>query len=581
MGLLTTALQIGRSALLSYQSALQAVGNNISNASSTSYTRQTPILTPQMGAMLPEGFQAGAGVALTSLKRNIDEALESRLRQGVSDQGSMTVQQQALGRIEAIVNELTDHDLSTLMSDFFSAFSSLRNNPADVAQRGVVINTGVSLVTEIRRQRVDVMSLRDELNGQVEDLTAVASRLAGEIAGLNTQIIESESRLGGVASALRDQRDAKLRELSDIIEVDARPTENGGMNVYLGNDPLVQGGLSRGLKTELFVDDGSPRMVVEFADNNGKVALRGGQLEGLVEARDTHAKSYLDDLDTLAAALIQEVNKVHSQGQGLSESGRVLGLTNVLGTYGVDDADAALNDPDAAGLDLTPRNGSFKITVTNVLTGASQTATIAVDLDGLNGDDTTLNSLAAAINAHPRLDNLTATVLADGRLRIASDDASVYEFTFSEDSSNVLAALGINTFFTGTDAHDIDVNAYVASNGNLLAAGRSNLPGDGDNAAAIAALQTAASDLLGGQSITAYYNNVVGRLAISGSAAKAGSDAASSILTSLQAQRESISGVSLDEEAITLIKFERAFQGAARYVTVVNELLDEMINLAR
>ena len=61
MGLLTGALTIGRSAMLAYQSALQVVGNNISNAGSTSYTRQTPILTSTMGVFLPEGFTPGGG----------------------------------------------------------------------------------------------------------------------------------------------------------------------------------------------------------------------------------------------------------------------------------------------------------------------------------------------------------------------------------------------------------------------------------------------------------------------------------------------------------------------------------------
>ena len=50
---------------------------------------------------------------------------------------------------------------------------------------------------------------------------------------------------------------------------------------------------------------------------------------------------------------------------------------------------------------------------------------------------------------------------------------------------------------------------------------------------------------------------------------------------SLVAQREAMSGVSLDEEALALIKFERAFQGAARYITVVDELIGEMLNMVR
>ena len=74
---------------------------------------------------------------------------------------------------------------------------------------------------------------------------------------------------------------------------------------------------------------------------------------------------------------------------------------------------------------------------------------------------------------------------------------------------------------------------------------------------------------------------VAGRIAVDGSAAKAANDAADNIMMSLQSQRESVSGVSLDEEAIQLVKFERAFQGAARYVSVIDGLIDDMLAMVR
>ncbi len=569
MGLITSALQIGKSALMSYQSALLAVGNNVSNASSAEYTRQTPVLSPLMGGVTPEGFQAGAGVALVALKRNIDEALESRIRVGLGDQSSAAVERQALGRLETVLNEMTDQDLSTLLENFFGAFSSLQNNAHDVSARGMVITAGQSLVDEIRRQRADVLSLVEELNQGITDVTRQADGIARDIASLNQQIVDAETRQRGMAGALRDQRDAKLRELSEIVRIQVEPQDTGAVNVYIGNELLVQGGTCRGLTTETEIRDGIERVIPVFADDGGPIRVLGGRLEGFAEARDTFSLGHLKDLDTLAAALIQEVNKVHSQGQGLC------GLTDVTGTFSVLDADAALNS-DAAALALRPKNGSFQITVRNVTTGTGVTATIPVDLDGI-GADTTLASLAATINANT--DNLTASVTADRRLRITADNG--YEVTFGEDSSNVLAALGINTFFTGAAANDIALNPVVASDATLLAAARSNLPGDGTNADALARVGTAAAASLNGRSIVDFYNFVAGKIAVNGNAARAGQQAADSILTSLQAQRESISGVSLDEEAIQLVKFERGFQGAARYVSVVNNLIDEMLALLK
>lgn len=568
MGLIGTALQIGRSALLSYQSALQVVGNNISNAGNVDYTRQTISLAGRSGGYLPEGFQIGAGVALTALQRNIDEALENRLRTGLADQGSTTVAKNAMARLEAILNELSDNDLSTLMQKFFNSLSALQNAPHEVTSRGVVLNSATALIHEIQRQRTDVLMMVDELNSSLKDVTLTANRLSGEIAALNDQIVAAESGSPGSATALRDRRDARLRELSSILAIHVQPQPTGAVNVYIGNEPLVQDGISRGLTTTTEIGaDQVQRVVVRFADHGGPVSVLGGQIEGLVASRDQYAVGHLNDLDTLAKALIQEVNKVHSQGQGLE------GLRSAVGTYAVRDAAAALNSGDA-GLDLLPRNGSFQITVTNRATGASQTTTIEVDLDGLNGDDTTLTSLAAALDA---VGNISSRATADGRLEVVADDG--YDFTFGEDTSYALAALGVNTFFDGTASYNIALNAAVNSNPLLLAAGRSRLPGDGTNAAAMAKVATQAVAMLGGISINDYYSRVAGRTAVTGAAARAAEEASNSILTSLQAQRESLSGVSLDEEAVQLLKFERAFQGAARYVSVVNDLIDEMLAL--
>ena len=569
MGLISSALQIGRSALLSYQSALQVVGNNISNVGTEGYTRQSPVLTPATGVVLPEGYTPGGGVTLSALRRNVDESLEDRIRVALGDQADSLIQQQALGRIESTMNELSDNDLSSLLQSFFNAFSDLQNQPQDVGARTTVVTAGDTLAREIQRQRTDVLAQRSELNQQLQDTAIRADEIASEVAGLNVQIAGAESGGKGGANSLRDQRDTLLRELGGLVQIEVREQPNGAINVYIGNEPLVQGNLSRGLVTTLETVDGNPSVVVRFADNNSPITMRGGQMAGLVAARDEHVLGQVDLLNGLASAIIKEVNKVHAQGQGLA------GFTDVTGTYAVGDPDAALNST-RAGLDLAPGNGSFLLSVADQTTGISKTFTITVDLDGI-GTDESLNSLVAQINS--KVTGVTATATGDNRLRLTADAGS--EITFAEDSSNVLAALGINTFFTGRDAQDMAVSSEVSQNVRLVAAATQGTPGDGSNAARLAALGDETLPNLQNQSLNGFYNAIVSNVAVKGSAAQSSVEAADAINQSLQAQRESISGVSLDEETIALLRLERAFQGAARYTTTVDSLLQEVLLLVR
>jgi flagellar hook-associated protein 1 len=570
MGLINGALEIGRSALLAYQSALQVVGNNVSNVGSSTYTRQTPVLSPVLGANLPEGFTPGGGVALSGLQRNVDDALEGRIRYSLGDQAYSLIQQDSLGRIESVMNELSDTDLSTLLQNFFNAFSSVQNSTDDVSVRQVAITAGDSVAREIQRQRSDMIALRDELNRNIGSAVGDANKVCHDIADLNVRITAAESSSRAGSGALRDQRDDLLRQLGTLMQIETREQPDGGMNVYVGNEQLIQGGMSRGIISTLDTVDGQPKTVVRFADNNSPITLLGGSIAGMLASRDVNVQGHMQDLDGLANALINEVNKVHSQGQGLD------GYTSTSGATTVMDADAVLNSS-AAGLSLKAQNGSFQVTVKDKSTGLTQTTTIEVDLDGIGGNDDTLNSLVAQINA--KVGNLTATATPDHRLSLSASNG--FEFSFGQDSSNALASLGVNSFFVGSSAKDLTVNAALSANPRLLAVATNGTPGDGSNAGKIAALGRDPLPGLNNVSLTGYYNGIVSTVANTGAAAKARVDATDAINSSLVAQRESISGVSLDEETISLMRMERAFQGAAKYTSVVDQLMDEVLSIVK
>lgn len=578
MGLLNSALQIGRSAILSYEGALHVVGNNISSAGNADYTRISPLLESMQGTPITGELQPGAGVALTNIQRNIDEALESRVRLAIGAQASTSTQQDVLTRVESLFNDLNQGGIGTQLTDFLHGFDELQNTPEDPAIRDLVISHGTNLAQSLRTLRSDLAGVAEDADKQIDEVVKRADQLARDIAKLNTQISSDEAGRQGPAAGLRDQRDGLLRQMAELFDVTVREQPNGTVNVYIGSEALIQGGSVRGLVAvrELTGQGPSRRMAasVRFADTNQQVAVRGGQLEGLIAGRDQHVQ--IEQIDELAAAIIAEVNRIHADGQGLVGFAAVTGTTDVL------DAGAALNT-NAAGLPVAPRNGSFFITVADDATATPVSYRIDVKFDGA-GDPTTLDSLAADINA--AVQGVTASVTTDNRLSLTAGDGFSFTFGYDgqearADTSGVLAALGLNTFFTGTDAQNIAVNETIVGNPSLIAAASTFLSGDGSNAARLAALDTGGVARLGDLSLPAFYRTVAGAVAVRTAAVRDQDEANASVLTSLQAQRESISGVNLDEEAISLVKFQRAFQGASRFVRAVDDLVAELMTLIR
>jgi len=574
MGLVTSALQAGRNALISYQGALQVVGNNVSNAGNADYTRQSAQLAAVVGTSLGPGLLPGAGVALTGLKRHVDESIENRLRAATGDVESAAAEREALARVEAFFDDLSGAGISQALTGFFNALSDVQNAPDDLAIRAVAISQGESLAGSLRKARRDLFDLGLDLNEQIRTAATEGDRLAGEIADLNAEIAAVEAGGKGKANALRDRRDALLRELSQLFDVIIREQPSGAINVYVGSEPLIQGGASRGLTTADDVDGEFVRTYVRFADTNARVNVAGGLIEGLTLARDAQAFPRMADLDQLAAALIREVNALHADGQGLTR------LRSLISTESVADTSAALNSI-AAGLRNPPVDGSFYITVADDATATPVAYRIDIDLDG-EGDDTSLEDLVAAINTN--VSGVTAGITVDQRLSLEADQGFSFSFghdgqSFRADTSRTLAGLGVNTFFTGTGAADIAVRAELLADSGLLAAATINRIGDGINAGRMAGALDVPSDLMNGSSILAGYNAIANGIATAGAAAANKFEASGAVQEALAAQRESISGVSLDEEAIDLLRFERAFQGAARYVSTVDSLMQDLLGL--
>src|SRR5256714_14196156 len=139
------ALNAATTSLAVQQAAIQVTGNNIANAGNADYTRQTSNLSPSPDQQIRRGVFLGTGVNLDSVSRQIDDALESRLRASVSDNEAADTNHQWLGQIESVFNELGDNDLSSQLSNFFTSWSNLANKPQDLGLRQVVLQNGQSV----------------------------------------------------------------------------------------------------------------------------------------------------------------------------------------------------------------------------------------------------------------------------------------------------------------------------------------------------------------------------------------------------------------------------------------------------
>jgi flagellar hook-associated protein 1 FlgK len=564
---LFSSLQLANNALRAQQIGLQVTGQNIANANTPGYVREEVVLTPADSQRLGN-LRLGLGVEVSGVVQKIDRFLENRLRNAVSDRASGEVQQETYSQLEGIIGELGDTDLSTSLNNFFGSISDILNQPESVTTRNLAVLQGQTLTTNINRLSNRVRELRTDVNQRVTNAASDINRLVEDIRKLNVQITESEASDTSLSDAvgLRDQRGIALKQLSEIIDISVVEESTGAVNVFAGGDFLVFEGLSRQVEVEFADDRGLAVSRLQIADSDSDLQVTSGQLAGLIRTRDESLGGFLDQLDDFSQTLAFEFNKAYSQGQGLN------GYKQLTSEFAVDDSNAAL---DAAGLPFTPVNGSLQVQVFNRKTGLTQTTDIFVDLDGLNDDDTSLNDLAAALDA---VSGITATVTATRQLEIKSD-AVDQEFAFANDTSSVLAALGLNTFFKGSSAQTLGLSQPLVDDPAKFATSREGIGQGTTNAVALADFLDTPLESKNGDSIGVLYDKLHGSVTQQSSVARAVADGFRVFEETLNGQHLAISGVSIDEEAVKLITYQRAFQASAKFIATMSELLELLVNL--
>lgn len=620
---------ISVSALQAFQQAINVTSNNVANASTPGYDRETVNLTEA----IPQSNGAatiGAGVVVSGINRAFSQAAANQLNTSQSSLGQLNALQNYSNQIDNLFGT-TIGGLSTALQGFYGAFSDVANNPTSTASRQALISQAQSVSSSFQNASGQLNSLNTDVNSRITaDVTQINS-IAKAISTLNNQIVTGTAQNGGQQpNELLDQRDQLVSNLSQLVGISTTTDPNGALNVFVGNgQPLVLQGQVTSLTTvanqfnatQLEISTSATSAVIS---NN----ITSGDLGGLLAARSQIINPALNQLGQIATALSQTVNS--QQAQGMDLSGNLgapifsVGTPLATGSSHNTDAVTASVTVDASGLGALTANdyvlsfvgGTPKLT--NTADGTSVTpagagtvaspytaAGISIVLSGApaNGDQFLVQPTATAAGSLQVVLSNPAQIAAAGAVKTAAagtnSGAAIISSGTVLDSSNPNLLTPVTIAFTSPTTYTINggpPNAYT-SGGNIAANGwqvqisgapasgdtftvTSNAGGTGDNRNALIAanaqnvgvLQNGTTSISGG--VSALITGLGSQAQQINTAQTAQAAVHSQALTSVQ----STSGVNLDEEAASLLQWQQAYQAAAQALTIGNSLFTTLID---
>jgi flagellar hook-associated protein 1 FlgK len=323
----------------------------------------------------------------------------------------------------------------------------------------------------------------------------------------------------------------------------------------------------------------TPQINLNGQENKDRVT--GGKLAAYHNIRDDNCGRYKDELNAVASSLIWEVNRIHSQGAGLSKltqsqgQQRVGDTTKPLGT-----AQAMMPNSDR----LEKGTVNFHFYNKEQTDGNNYIGSVSFDFDPATDS---LETVVENINTQMSPNFLTASIQDNKLVLVAKDGV---EFAMGTDTSGVMAALGINTFFTGSNASDIAVNDMVHLDTNFIAAGAVNGQfqvnvGDNITATAIGKLVDKPVTIstmwktVNNQTIGQFYANLVTTVGSDRRLSKTNTEYHTALTNDLFDRTQAVTGVNMDEEMSNLIKFQHSYTAAAKMITTADQMLQTLLGL--
>jgi len=612
-----SALNIASTALAATRTAMDISANNVANASTPGYSRQRVII----GDLVKGGGAGANGVGIESIRRNASELIERQRR----TTSTSLAQAQSLGGYLGSIDGLMgapDEGIAKALNGFYSSVNDLAREPENRAYRAGLLNS-ISLVKDIYSQLdARLGGLRDNAVAERTGVVARINQIAQALAGTNTGIELNVGSGGEASPSLLDQRDNLLLELSKLNDVEVNIQNNGTVNVKTLTGANLVTGTSASALADTEIGSG------------GTLGALDQLLKGELAAVTPTASGRLAALNTLSTQSPNEFFEVtDASGQRLFTRTLSVALNQldlsaaehqniVVGSAVADNAQqqVSLVSPEGYTVSAVSGSGSARARIT----ATTRFDTLGFSLDSVESTDNsvtppkyypsgTVRTTAPAITPiaqSPTLGTPVETVqpyqlyvVRFNNPRGLTDLGNGY---FAEtgnadkDSANSPVKDPVTVTETGAreaafqtsstwarlrgvyEGFKSDVfRAFGTTVDNLKTADLSEfeLPGTGVGAVPDYQLVArAANNLLAGRSRTE-----VDMTRITGEVGqrKVSNDAITTTLTSMSTQIESersqVSGVSMDEEALDLVRLQQAYAGAAKVVEVANKMFDDLM----
>jgi flagellar hook-associated protein 1 FlgK len=312
MGNLTTSLINAGNALQVYESALDVTENNVTNANTPGYARQSATLVAQ-----PFDLVTGApgGVLLGPTQSSRSQFAEQSVR---TEQTASGYDQQKVSDLSTVQNYFslsTTSGIAPDISALFNSFSQLSVTPNDTVARQTVLNDATTVAQDFNNTANGLLSQASDLNQATSSTITAINQLAGTIATIN-----SENRMdpsGGVDAGLDAQLNSSLEQLSQYVNFSTLQQSDGTVSVYVGGQtPLVMGSQTYAIQGNF----SAPQTAIlssSGADITSQIT--GGQLGAVLDDNNNVIPSYVSSLNTLAQTLADQVN--NALNNGIDENG--------------------------------------------------------------------------------------------------------------------------------------------------------------------------------------------------------------------------------------------------------------------
>lgn len=635
---MSSLLNIGSSGLLAAQASLTTISHNITNANTDGYSRQSTVQTTAGGLYTGSGF-FGQGVQVDSVQRQYDQYLTGAVQQTAAVSASDSTRATGLDQLDSIFGN-GDNGIGAAMDQVFAAAGDLANRPNDLSVRQAFLGQVQALAQRIDSMGTQIAALQSSADTRItQDASAVNARLT-EIHQLNDRIAQAQAS-GQPPNDLLDQRDTALKALNGLMAVSAVPNNDGTISLFTkSGQPLLVGAQQSRLDGVPDPNDASriavrltigtaPAASTQWLDAN---ALGGGSLAGALTWRDQDLAAAINQVgriaDVVGAALNQQqqlgVDMNGNPGQPLlSVPGPAVkpAATNT----GSASLTASIANPSAlqpSDYDVQWDGSQYTITRLTDHTSTSS-ATLPATVDGIQfnagatgtpaaGDRWRVQPFAMAatgVSAKPLAPQQVATAYAVGiqsgatnagsavalNFAVVQGPASTQPMTITFDGAGgyqvapgqppTLGAPVYSGTYTPGSATTVpatgNINGWSVRIDGTPAAGDTflvapvNPASDNHNALALQGLANA--PLANGSTLAEAYAALVGDVGTRVQGGKAAAQVSSQLASEAVTRQQNVSGVNLDEEAADMLRYQQAYQAAAKIIQASQTVFSALI----